>query len=87
MDYLKYVSNGYFAINTDSYKPEYFDSHGLMARFKVVSGELRISSMNYRREIEYFAEYPVATGETLDFIGEVKLCGNATVQYILFDKV
>lgn len=86
MDYLKYVRNGVMHVGTDIDHPIYFDTHGLMVRFKIVTGSIRLSSPNPPPGYPN-AEYLISAGETFDFVGKIKYCGNADVQYILFDKV
>lgn len=80
MEYLKIVKNDVIKSSTNMYTYLEFDSCGYMARFKVVNGTLFLyCGMK--------GKYPLATGETIDFIGKVSFYGTAEIQYILFDKV
>ena len=86
MDYLKYVRNGEIHVSTDVDHPIYFDTHGLMARFKIVSGSISISSPKPPQGFPN-SEYPIKEGETFDFVGKIRYCGGAQIRYMLFDKV
>ena len=85
MEYLKYAGNGSFSSSGDSTKTV-FDSKGLMARFKVASGTLKICGYDYSRG-NTESTYNLETGETFDFVGKVTYCGTAQIQYVLYDRI
>lgn len=73
-------------VNTQFYKTASFDTHGLMARFKVTQGTVYICTED-KQVGTTFEKYPIETGETFDFVGFIRFYGDATIEYILFDKV
>lgn len=85
MDYLKYVRTGSVVSESDIESPDCFDTHGLMARLKIVSGSINICSQN-PGTANQMAQYPVEAGETFEFVGRIKYFGTAEIRYVLFDK-
>ena len=86
MEFLRYVRNDVIKTNSTVTKYESFDTQGLMARFKVTNGTIYIHAaagkLGQNKE-----SYPVETGEIFEFVGCIQFYGNATVEYILFDRV
>ena len=84
MEYVKYVGNGKFSSNENTRKT--FDTMGLMAKFKVVSGTLQILGVDYSKN-SLETKYNIETGETFEFVGSVIYSGAATVEYLHYDRI
>ena len=85
MDYLKYEGSGVLDIAVPYTKALSFDTHGLMARFKVTSGTAYIYNQN-KRYGQKNAAYPISEGETFDFVGKIWYYGTTKIEYILLIK-
>ena len=81
MDYLKYAGSGVMRSTYTASDPGFFDTHGLMAKIRISDGTVYI--VNGGTADGY---YPLKSGDVMDFVGCIRYYGNATIEYLLFDK-